>query len=59
MHSSSSEALLMLYVPQPEEGQGLVEYAMILMCVAIVVLGLITIIGPTVGNMFSNVVNHL
>lgn len=49
----------MLYVPQPEEGQGLVEYAMILMCVAIVVLGLITIIGPTVGNMFSNVVNHL
>ena len=42
----------MLFVPR-EEGQGLVEYAIILMLVAIVVIAVLTLLGPTIGNMFS------
>ena len=40
-------------------GQGLVEYALILMLVAIVVIVILALIGPAVGNMFSNVVSAL
>jgi len=42
-----------------EKGQGLVEYALILVLVAIVVLGVLLILGPTVGNTFSNIVANL
>lgn len=38
-----------------EKGQGMVEYAFILMLVAIVVIAVITTMGPIVGNMFSSV----
>jgi len=39
-----------------EKGQGLVEYALILVLVAIVVLAILLLLGPVVGNVFSNVV---
>lgn len=39
-----------------EIGQGLVEYALILILVVIVVLVVLTIFGSNVGTMFSNVV---
>jgi pilus assembly protein Flp/PilA len=42
-----------------EEGQGLVEYALILALVALVVIVLITIFGPAVGNLFSNIVRAI
>ncbi len=42
-----------------EVGQGLVEYALILILVAIVVLALLIIFGPAVGNMFSNVISNI
>lgn len=48
----------MLYMPR-EEGQGLVEYALILVLVAIVVIAILTILGPTIGNVFSNIVQVL
>jgi pilus assembly protein Flp/PilA len=38
-----------------ERGQGMVEYAFILMLVAIVVIAAITLLGPAVGRMFSSV----
>jgi pilus assembly protein Flp/PilA len=41
------------------KGQGLVEYAMILMLVAIVVIVILAIMGPAIGNMFSNVVHNI
>jgi len=47
-----------LYMPR-EEGQGLVEYALILVLVAIVVIAILTILGPTIGNVFSNIVQVL
>lgn len=42
-----------------EEGQGLVEYALILVLVAIVVIAILLLLGPAVGNVFSNVVGNL
>ena len=42
-----------------EEGQGLVEYALILVMVAIVVIVILSLLGPAVGNLFSNVVTAL
>jgi pilus assembly protein Flp/PilA len=38
-----------------EKGQGMVEYAFILVLVAAVVIAAVTIMGPLVGNMFSSV----
>jgi pilus assembly protein Flp/PilA len=48
----------MMYMPR-EEGQGLVEYALILVLVAIVVIVILTVLGPTIGNTFSSVVTSL
>ena len=45
----------MLFLPQ-EEAQGLVEYALILVLVAIVVIAILLVLGPVVGNVFSNIV---
>jgi Flp pilus assembly pilin Flp len=44
---------------QNEKGQGLVEYALILVLVAIVVIAVLLVLGPIVGNVFSNVVTNL
>ena len=41
------------------EGQGLVEYALILVLVAIVVIAVLLLVGPYVGNVFSGVVASL
>lgn len=45
----------MLYRPQNEEGQGLVEYALILVLVAVVVIVILTLLGPAIGDVFSNI----
>lgn len=42
-----------------DDGQGLVEYALILVLVAVVVIAILTILGPQVGNVFSRVVDGL
>jgi pilus assembly protein Flp/PilA len=38
-----------------EEGQGLVEYALILLLVAIVVIVILVTLGPQIGSIFSAV----
>jgi pilus assembly protein Flp/PilA len=48
----------MLYMPR-EEGQGLVEYALILVLVAVVVIVILALLGPAIGNIFSNVIRNL
>jgi len=48
----------MLYMPR-EEGQGLVEYALILVLVSVVVIVILSLLGPAIGNIFSNIVNVL
>lgn len=42
-----------------EDGQGLVEYALILVLVAVVVIVVLSLVGPAVGNIFSEVVGAL
>lgn len=38
------------------KGQGLVEYALILVLVAVVVVAVLTIFGPTIGNTYSRII---
>ncbi len=40
-------------------GQGLVEYALILVLVALVVIASLLILGPIIGNSFSTINNSL
>jgi len=42
-----------------ENGQGLVEYALIVVFVAMVVIAVLMVLGPMIGNVFSNVNNSL
>jgi Flp pilus assembly pilin Flp len=46
----------MLFLPR-EEGQGLTEYGLILVLVAVVVALALLMLGPMVGNLYSTVVN--
>jgi pilus assembly protein Flp/PilA len=39
-----------------EKGQGLVEYGFILILVAIIVIVVLYLLGPAVGNMFSTAI---
>ena len=38
-----------------EDGQGLVEYALILVLIAIVVIGILTLLGGKVSEVFSQI----
>jgi pilus assembly protein Flp/PilA len=42
-----------------EEGQGMVEYALILVLIAIVVILILTTVGKQVKNIFSNISSTL
>lgn len=48
----------MLYLPR-EEGQGLVEYALILVLIAIVVIIILTVLGTQVSRVFSQISSGL
>lgn len=48
----------MLFAPK-ERGQGLVEYALILVLVAVVVIVILALLGPAIGNVFSNIVTNI
>ena len=42
-----------------EKGQGLVEYALILVLVSLVVIAALMILGPVIGNVFSGINSSL
>ncbi len=48
----------MLFLPR-EEGQGLVEYALILVLVAIAVIALLALLGTQVQKVFSQITSAL
>ena len=48
----------MLFAPK-EKGQGLVEYALILVLVAIVVIAVLMLLGPIIGGVFSTINDSL
>jgi pilus assembly protein Flp/PilA len=49
----------MLFFPHDESGQGLIEYALILILVSLVVIVILTTFGQTIGNAYSNVVQRI
>lgn len=48
----------MLYIVK-EKGQGLVEYALILVLVAVVVIAILSLLGPAIGNVFSTILDWI
>lgn len=42
-----------------ENGQGLVEYALVLVLVAVVVIAILTLLGPQISNVFSRITSGL
>jgi pilus assembly protein Flp/PilA len=56
--NKGKEGLPMLFSLK-EKGQGLVEYALILVLVAVVVIVILALLGPAIGNVFSNIVSSI
>lgn len=48
----------MMFIPN-QKGQGLVEYALILVLVAVVVIVVLALLGPAIGNVFSGVMTSI
>jgi pilus assembly protein Flp/PilA len=44
----------MVYLPS-EQGQGIVEYALLLALVTLVVIVILALLGPAIGNVFSTI----
>lgn len=42
-----------------QRGQGLVEYALILVLVAVVVIAILSLLGPAIGNVFSQILDGI
>lgn len=50
----------MIYLPsESSQGQGLVEYALILVLVAVVVIAILALLGPALGNIFSTIYHSI
>lgn len=43
----------------PARGQGLLEYALIIFLVAIVIMVVTVLLGPAIGNLYSNVMTNI
>lgn len=52
------EGLIMLFAPN-ETGQGLIEYAIILSLVAVVVVAVVRLMGPRIGQTYSSINSSL
>jgi pilus assembly protein Flp/PilA len=48
----------MLFAPK-EQGQGLIEYALILVLIAVVVIVVLKLLGPQIGGIFSSISSSL
>ena len=54
----TKEVKTMEFAPR-SEGQGLLEYALIISLVVLIVIVVLAVIGPAIGNVFSNVVLNI
>jgi len=59
---SVKEAEMMISFIPKERGQGLVEYALLLVMITLVVIIVLLLLGPIIGNVFTKIdsfmVNH-
>ncbi len=53
------EAINRILEQDDDNGQGMVEYALILVLIAVVVIVILTVVGKKVTNVFSNISSHL
>ena len=51
--------LLTMLTFKDNKGQGLVEYALILVLVAVVVIVILALLGPAIGNVFSSLISQI
>jgi pilus assembly protein Flp/PilA len=49
----------LMFRKMQKKGQGLVEYALILVLVAIVIIIILSVLGPAIGNVFSQIINSI
>jgi len=42
-----------------ERGQGMVEYALLFVFIVLVVIILLSVFGPQLGNVYSNIIENL
>jgi pilus assembly protein Flp/PilA len=42
-----------------EKGQGLIEYALIIVLVSIVVIAVLALLGPAISNIFQQIINTI
>ena len=52
-------ALVGLYRPEEREGQGLVEYALIIVLVSIATILMLTLLGGQIGAVFTQITTSL
>jgi pilus assembly protein Flp/PilA len=50
---------LSLATAKEQEGQGLVEYALIILLIAIAVIGVLMALGTGIGETFQNIIDQL
>ncbi len=43
----------------PQRGQGLVEYALLILLIGLAVLAMLALFGTGVGNMYSNIIANI
>ncbi len=55
-HITPGKEVIPVLVLRKEDGQGLVEYALIIVMVVIVVIVILALLGPAIGNIFSNII---
>lgn len=48
-----------MFFARKEKGQGLVEYALIIVLVSIVVIAALTLLGPQISNIFNSISSTL
>ncbi len=54
LHNILRKENIMLCAPK-EQGQGLIEYAIIISLVAIIVIAILWLLGPELGNSYSSI----
>ena len=59
MRELIDRAFIRMTVRGEEEGQGMVEYGLIIALVAIVVIAALLILGPKIGNLFNEAGNQI
>lgn len=48
-----------MFFTKSEKGQGLIEYALIIVLVSIVVIAVLALLGPSISNIFQQIINTI